>query len=131
MKMITGSLQTKHGKYYAVLNLREDGRRRQKWISTGLAVKGNKKAAAAFLDDLLAVYNKRQERLLRAITKMKHPEEFLLEQRRILALPVCEYILEWIEHRSADLQATTVQGYIHHLSQRCKAMNYSCWYSCI
>ena len=111
MKMITGSVQTKHGKYYAVLNLREDGRRRQKWISTGLAVKGNKKAAAAFLDDLLAVYNKRQERLLRAISKMKHPEEFLLEQRRILALPVCEYILEWIEHRSADLQATTIQGY--------------------
>ena len=66
MKMITGSLQTKHGKYYAVLNLRKDGRRRQKWISTGLAVKGNKKAAAAFLDDLLSVYNKRQERLLRA-----------------------------------------------------------------
>lgn len=111
MKMITGSLQTKNGKYYAVLNLHENGRRRQKWISTGLSVRGNKKAAAAFLDDLLAVYNKRQERLLRAISKMKHPEEFLLEQRRILALPVCEYILEWIEHRSADLQATTVQGY--------------------
>ncbi len=37
---ITGSLQTKNGKYYAVLNLKdEQGKRKQKWINTKYDVK--------------------------------------------------------------------------------------------
>lgn len=112
MKRITGSLQTKYGKYYAVLNLySSDGKRRQKWVSTDLPERGSKKAARAFLDELLAVYNKRQRMTLKAISKMKHPEEFLKEQSRILALPLCDYIDEWIKHRAPSLQATTVDGY--------------------
>ena len=43
---MTGSLQTKNGKYYAVINLIDNnGKRKQKWISTGLEIKGNKKKA--------------------------------------------------------------------------------------
>ena len=35
---MTGSLQTKKGKYYAVLNLKDKrGNRKQKWICTGFA----------------------------------------------------------------------------------------------
>lgn len=112
VKRITGSLQTKYGKYYAVLNLYSpEGRRRQKWVSTDLPERGSKKAAKAFLDELLAVYNKRQQTMLKAISKMKHPEEFLKEQSRIMALPLCDFIDEWIEHRAPSLQATTVDGY--------------------
>lgn len=33
MKNVTGSLQTKYGKYYAVLNLYDHaGKRKQKWM---------------------------------------------------------------------------------------------------
>ena len=43
---MTGSLQVKNDKYYAVLNFRDkDGKRVQKWISLNLAVKGNKRKA--------------------------------------------------------------------------------------
>lgn len=40
---MTGSLQIKKDKFYMVLNLTQNGKRRQKWISTGYTVKGNKK----------------------------------------------------------------------------------------
>ncbi len=48
--MVTGNLQIKDGKYYAVVNLRDEtSKRKQKWVSTGLSVRGNKKNAEQFL----------------------------------------------------------------------------------
>ena len=52
--MITGSLQVKKGYYYAVINLiGEDGKRKQRWISTGLPEKGNKRNAAQKLHEII------------------------------------------------------------------------------
>lgn len=42
---MTGDLQIKNGKFYMVLNSTENGKRKQRWISTGLPVKGNERAA--------------------------------------------------------------------------------------
>lgn len=82
MKNVTGSLQTKCGKYYAVLNLYDHtGKRRQKWISTGYEVRGNKKAAKAFLDELLVTYNKKQQAALKVISKMKDPDHFIKSEK--------------------------------------------------
>ena len=48
--MIAGHLQEKKGYYYAVLSYKgADNKRKTKWLSTGLTVKGNKKRAEAFL----------------------------------------------------------------------------------
>ena len=48
--MVTGNLQKKHGKYYAVLNLKdENGERFQKWINTEIPANGRKKEAEAIL----------------------------------------------------------------------------------
>ena len=42
--MVAGHLREKSGYYYAVLNYTDSlGKRKTKWISTGLTVKGNKK----------------------------------------------------------------------------------------
>lgn len=46
---MTGSLQVKNDKYYAVLSWYEGKKRKQKWVATGLGVKGNKRRAEAFL----------------------------------------------------------------------------------
>ena len=44
------TLREKSGYYYAVLNYNDAfGKRKTKWIATGLLVKGNKKKAEAFL----------------------------------------------------------------------------------
>ena len=48
--MVAGHLQEKYGYYYAVLNYTdENGKRKTKWIATGLEIKGNKKRAEAIL----------------------------------------------------------------------------------
>ena len=50
---MTGSLQEKSGKYYMVINTKENGKRKLKWISTGLPVKGNKRKAEQMLRETL------------------------------------------------------------------------------
>ena len=55
---ITGSVQQKKGKWYAVLNLKDiNGKRKAKWISTGLTVRGNKKKAEKFLEQQIDKYS--------------------------------------------------------------------------
>ena len=50
--MVSGHLSEKKGHYYAVLNYKDAlGKRKTKWIATGLPVKGNKKKAEAFLNE--------------------------------------------------------------------------------
>ena len=53
---MTGSLQVKNGKFYMVLNTYENGKRRVKWIATGLDEKGNKRKADQMLRETLQTY---------------------------------------------------------------------------
>lgn len=56
---MTGSLQEKCGKYYAVLNTYDpNGKRKLKWIATGLEVKGNKRKAEKRLREILTEYER-------------------------------------------------------------------------
>lgn len=55
---MTGSLQTKNGKYYAVINLTDiSGKRKQKWISTNLTSKSGKKEREKALRDILSQFD--------------------------------------------------------------------------
>lgn len=59
---MTGTLQTKRGKYYCVLDFKDEKwSRKLKWISTGLEVKGNKHKTTEFLNRLLAEYTQKLE----------------------------------------------------------------------
>ena len=50
---VTASLQEKNGVYHAVLNYKdENNKRKQKWVSTGLQVKGNKRLAQEKLEEI-------------------------------------------------------------------------------
>lgn len=61
--MVAGHLQEKNGYYYAVLNYTDSfGKRKTKWIATGLAVKGNKKRAEAVLMDLRRDFNPEEKK---------------------------------------------------------------------
>ena len=56
--MVAGHLREKSGYYYAVLNYTDSlGKRKTKWISTGLTVKGKKKRAEAILMDARRNFN--------------------------------------------------------------------------
>ena len=55
---MTGRLTTKKGIIYCILSYKDtDGNFKQKWISTGLNERGNKKAAQAFLQQKIAEYS--------------------------------------------------------------------------
>ena len=55
---MTGSIQVSKGKYYMVFNIYENGKRKQKWVATGLSEKGNKKKAQEMLYQKLANWEK-------------------------------------------------------------------------
>ena len=63
--MVAGHLREKSGYYYAVLNYPDSlGKRKTKWISTGLTVKGNKKRAEAILMDARRNFNPEEPKVM-------------------------------------------------------------------
>ena len=89
---MTGSLQVKNDKFYIIINLKENGKRKQKWIATGLEAKGNKRKAEQLLRETLLAYEKAPER------------------------PVCsilfsDYIRAWLKVAERKVDSVTFQGY--------------------
>lgn len=94
---MTGSLQEKNNKFYAVLNFKDsNGKRVQKWISLNLPVKGNKRKAEAMLNDLLVQYQG-----LDSIEPLN------------MLLSVC--IVNWIEYDRPHITVTTYNQYVNML----------------
>ena len=94
---MTGSLQIKNDKFYAVLNFRnQDGKRTQKWISLNLPVKGNKRKAEAVLNQLLIDYQ--------GIESVE-PMNTLLSQ----------HIANWMESNRPNIAVTTYNQYMNML----------------
>ena len=94
---MTGSLQIKGDKYYAVLNFKDqDGKRVQKWISLDLTVKGNKRKAEARLNELLVEYQ---------------GIEFIEPMNTLLS----KHIAAWIEADRPKITVTTYNQYVNML----------------
>lgn len=90
---MTGSLQIKNEKYYVVLNIRENGKRKQKWIATGLSEKGNKRKAEQILRETLHEYESAAP--LVATSNMLFSD----------------YIRQWLKIAQRRVDAVTYQGY--------------------
>ena len=89
---MTGSLTVKNGKYYAVLNVYENGKRKKKWISTDLPVTGNKRRAEQFLREKLAEYE-RMDGIVHSDVRFS------------------DYVRLWLEQIARKVDAVTMQGY--------------------
>lgn len=89
---MTGSLTVKNGKYYAVLNVYENGKRKKKWISTNLPEKGNKRKADQFLREKLAEYE-RMEGIVHSDVKFS------------------DYVRIWLDQIARKVDEVTMQGY--------------------
>jgi integrase len=89
---MTGSLTIKNGKYYAVLNIYENGKRKKKWICSGLSEKGNKRRAEQFLREKIAEYE-RMEGIVRS--------DILFS----------DYVRLWLEQIARKVDTVTMQGY--------------------
>lgn len=89
---MTGSLTVKNGKYYAILNIYENGKRKKKWISSDLPEKGNKRRAEQFLREKLGEYE-RMEGIVRSDVLFS------------------DYVRIWLEQTARKVDAVTMQGY--------------------
>lgn len=95
---MTGSLQVKGDKYYAVLNFKnQDGKRTQKWIALNLEVKGNKRRAEARLNELLTQYQG-------------------IESIEPLNTLLTKHIAAWIEMDRPSITVTTYNQYVNILN---------------
>ncbi|OME30076.1 site-specific integrase [Paenibacillus sp. FSL E2-0274] len=108
--MVAGHLQEKKGLFYIVLNCKdEEGKRKPKWIPTGLTVKGNKKRAEALLLE----------------TRMNWPpplaEEEAIVQKNIVQSPAeeqidrgplfCDFMLRWLAMMKHKVEFITYASY--------------------
>lgn len=99
---MTGSLQVKGNKYYAVLNFRDStGKRVMKWISLNLTVKDNKRRAEAMLNELVAAYQGYE-----AIEPMN--------------LLFSQHIAQWLEANRPNIAQTTYDQYVNILNNHIK-----------
>ncbi len=92
---MTGSLQESRGKYYAVLNLRDEvGNPKQKWVNLNVPVAiGNKRKAEQRLIEVLYEYERDQ------IIVCKKDTLF------------CDYILVWLEETKPKIELNTYEAY--------------------
>ena len=89
---MTGSVQRKNNRYHMVISYKDNfGEQKQKWISTGLTIKGNKKAADAMLDKWLKEH---------AGCDMNAIDQLL-----------SDYLENWMDKAKHHLQPSTVRGY--------------------
>ena len=91
--MVAGHLHEKNGYYYIILNLTDSaGKRKPKWISTGLTIKGNKKRA----------------------------EQMLMEERRKYAnaktgddMLFADFMEQWLEIVKSTVSIPTYSSYVN------------------
>ena len=90
--MVAGHLQEKNGIYYVVLTYKTyDGKRKTKWQSTGLPIKGNKRRAEAMMREL-------QDDFEPPVDPNGPPSKAML---------FADYLVQWLEiANSMALQAT-------------------------
>ncbi|MEK3865859.1 phage integrase SAM-like domain-containing protein [Paenibacillus sp. FSL H7-0716] len=109
--MVAGHLQEKKGLFYMVLNCKdEEGKRKPKWIPTGLTVKGNKKRAEALL-----LETRREFTLLLNATEEEPVEEVIEEmsaEEPVDQGPLFSvFMLQWLAMMKHQVEFITYASY--------------------
>ena len=94
--MVAGHLQEKKGYFYMVLNYTVGGKRKTKWIPTGMVVKGNKKKAEALLWETRQTYEPEVE------------EEVVELSGEIMFV---DFLAMWLEIAKSTIKLTTYASY--------------------
>ena len=115
----TGSVQEKNGRFYFVLNLYDaNGKRKIKWISTGLTVRGNKRKAEAMLHEVLLRYDETGElptgrggAYEKVDTRTAKPIPAPVRTASKSEMLFLDYLNEWIQIHKASIQTATFISY--------------------
>lgn len=103
--IVTGTLQQKSGHYYMVFRIPDSsGKLNQKWISTGLPIKGNQRRAKQMLDEKLLElqtdYDRRSRQAGWAISEVGD-------------IPFTEVVQRWLVRKRPEVAPSTFEGYQH------------------
>ena len=79
---MTGSLQVKNDKYYIVINDCANGKRRQKWLKTGLPAKGNKRRAEQMLRDVVQDYERQRGIIRSDVNLADYERQWMVQSKR-------------------------------------------------
>ena len=95
--MVAGHLQEKKGYFYMVLSYSVGGKRKTKWIPTGMAVKGNKKKAEALLMETRQNFEPEPE--AEEVTELSGEIMFV------------DFLTMWLEIAKSTIKLTTYASY--------------------
>lgn len=103
---VTSSLQEKDGRYYAVLQYKDNqGKKQYKWKATKVkAKKGNKKNAQRIEKEI------RQQFEL----ELNTPKSAIADKSNTL---FGDYMLEWLKKQKSQVELTTYSGYEHNVNK--------------
>lgn len=100
--LVSGHLAEKNGYYYIVLSLlNESGKRKPKWIATGLTVKGNKRRAENMLIQERLKHDSKEVSLPGAASGLTASPDMLF----------ADYMLYWLRQIRPRVEVDTYEGY--------------------
>ena len=122
----TGSVQEKNGRFYFVVNLYDaNGKRKIKWISTGLTVRGNKRKAESMLREVLLHYDETGElptgrggAYEKVDAKTAKPLPLPLQPVNKSEMLFLDYLNEWVQVHKASIQPATFISYNRMITGR-------------
>lgn len=95
---VTGSVQPKNNSFYVVLNVTDENDiRKQKWIPTGLPIRGNKTKAKEVMNQLILEFSEKQ--VVQISTQAMSDIELM------------PYLRSWLNKKRSNLQEMTVSSY--------------------
>lgn len=111
--MITGCLQEKNNTYYALLYLKVDGKRKVKWISTGLTVEGtSERKAKKVFEQIRLEYEQAQEEQERKEAEEKLRERIVGKKRNPDAdILFIDYLQKWLQQTKPTIARSTYNSY--------------------
>lgn len=108
---MTGTLQVKRGKYFCVLDYRdENGARKFKWISTGLEEKGNKRKATEMLNKVLMEYELKNLEV-KTTGKQNNRSVKIVDEPNQGDILFTDYMQNWLEKKKNKVETITWEGY--------------------
>ena len=96
--MLSARLQDKGGRYYCVVNYKEGGSHKQKWLSLGITTKESKNKAMKLMEEKRAEF---ESKLCLSGTSTYF----------------VDYLLRWLDGRQGMVQQTTWEGYVTYVNR--------------
>lgn len=101
---MTSKIQVKNGVYYVIICYQEEGKHKQKWVSSRLkeSDKKNKKLAEQFLHEQVAIFKE----------QLKLSSMYSSDVLQMREIPLCDYLQRYVENKKNTLSPNVYDNYL-------------------